>query len=114
MASLAIFVPASKNMKITGKGEVSTTYTSIEASCPPTCKLRENGCYGQQGHVGMVNARLSRGVTAPDSLQAALDEAAAIRAGIAKFRGGKVPQDGKKGGRDLGRCMPRLDGSRRL
>ncbi len=102
--ALAIFVPASKNMKIVAnrsRGQVATTYASIEASCPSSCGLRGNGCYGQQGHVGMVNARLSRGVTAPDSLRAALDESSAIRAGIASFRGGVVPQDGAKGGRDL-------------
>lgn len=51
------FVENSKNEKL-GKN-VAATYASIEATCPSSCKLKNNGCYAQLGFVGIHNARLN-------------------------------------------------------
>lgn len=98
----ALFVAASRNTKIKsarGNGEVSTTYVSIEASCPTTCKLRaDKTCYAENGHVGMQVRRLESQSVGSGPESAATDEASCLDAA---FKGGAIPQDGARGGRDL-------------
>jgi hypothetical protein len=98
----ALFVAKSGNSKIAsarGKGEVSTTYVSIEASCPTTCKLRKDKtCYAENGHVGMQVRRIEGRSQGSGPNDAADDEANVIDA---SFKRGPIPQDGVKGGRDL-------------
>lgn len=77
-------------------GKVSATYASIAQSCPDTCELKNDGCYAQFGHTGMHVRRLDQ--SDKTSVQVAKEEAEAIDAA---FKGGPVPQDGTKGGRDL-------------
>jgi len=53
--------PAQTGLEPTEKHKVSTTYESIEGSCPSTCKLKETReCYGMHGHVGLVTRRLDK------------------------------------------------------
>jgi hypothetical protein len=98
----AIIAVKSGNSKIKsarGKGEVATTYASIKASCPESCELRTSGtCYAQNGMVGFTVRRLDAATDGHAPLETAITEAAAIDAA---FKGGAVPQDGAKGGRDL-------------
>ena len=101
---LAIAVHKSGNEKLAragssakgGIGRVSTTYASIETSCPKTCVLYHTGeCYAQLGQVGMHVSRLDQVGTPEETARAearALDNL---------FKGGPVPQDGARGGRDL-------------
>jgi hypothetical protein len=49
-------VDSSGNQKT---GEVSVTYTS-QASCPGDCPYLDNGCYGEQGRVGITTRPLNR------------------------------------------------------
>jgi hypothetical protein len=101
MAKNAIFVENSANKKITGLGsaKVCATYSSIIATCPKDCDLRKNKeCYGMYGHVGLINNRLDWKMTGSDSVKVAYQEKKAIRSA---FKGGPIPQDGQKGGRDL-------------
>ena len=42
-------VHVSDNRKI---GKISVTYTSSD-SCPPTCKLKNSGCYGESGPIAL-------------------------------------------------------------
>jgi len=102
---LATFVPSSKNSKLTNdpkSAAIATTYVSIKASCPPTCKLRDAGCYGQSGNVSHTTRRLDKAASGHAPLEAAKSEHDAITSAISAFRGGMVPQDGHGGrGRDL-------------
>lgn len=85
--------------KLKPVGAVSTTYASIKASCPESCELRTSGeCYAQNGMVGFVVKRLDKATEGHAPLETAIEEAAAIDGA---FKGGAVPQDGAKGGRDL-------------
>jgi len=85
MSKGAIFVRRSKNNKI---GNVSCTYASIKATCPKTCPLKSNGCYGELSYVGIINKRMNRRARQNSPLDLARSEAKAIDAG---YRGGKVP-----------------------
>lgn len=95
---MAKFVGDSQNVKIAGKYKVAATYAPIKQSCPPTCELRNEGCYAQLSYVGMLNKKQEQLHTGDSPLQVAKDEATAIDAGFPKG----VPQDG---GRDGGRAM---------
>lgn len=92
----ATFVEKSQNTKISAMGNVSATYASIQSTCPTTCQLRDKGCYAQTSYTGMIVRKLDK--AKKTSVQAAIEEAALIDA---SFKGGQVPQDGAKGGRDL-------------
>jgi len=97
--NVAKFVGDSANAKISpAKHKVSATYASIKASCPSTCKLRDNGCYAQSGPIAIYLRKLDNNAPNFTADSTAEQEAAAIRA---SFKGGKIPQDGAKGGRDL-------------
>ena len=94
----AIFVPKSGNTKIQGKGRVAATYASIKASCPSTCSFKGDSCYAQHGKVAMTVRRLDAGAIDKRPETVAREEKNAIDGA---FRGGPVPQDGERGGRDL-------------
>lgn len=97
--SVAIFSEDSKNKKIAGRGRVSATYASIKGSCPNSCAFKGDACYAQSGHVAIHVKRLDEAVTPgmrPEAVARA--ERRAIREA---FKGGRIPQDGEKGGRDL-------------
>lgn len=102
----AFLVPNSKNEKIRSlrnkRHRVATTYAGIRSSCPTTCQRRQDGsCYAQGGHVGSyVLPRLENPTARSAPVKTARQEAAAIYAFIAAH-GGRVPQDGARGGRDL-------------
>jgi hypothetical protein len=50
-------VHVSENAKI---GKISVTYTSND-SCPSTCSLKGNGCYGEMGPISMFWKKVSDG-----------------------------------------------------
>lgn len=96
---VAIFAEKSENVKISGKGRVSATYLSTSVSCPTSCVLRSDGCYAEMGNTGIHVHNLNKAV--PSGMRpeaAARIERDKINA---SFKGGPVPQDGAKGGRDL-------------
>ena len=96
---MAIFVEKSENRKISGKkGRVSATYGSIKNTCPDSCALKENGCYAQYGHTVFSVRRADKATDGMNTEQAARVEATAIDQ---SFKGGRIPQDGATGGRDL-------------
>lgn len=76
---------------------VSSTYVSIDATCPDTCNWKGNGCYAQTGlTVANVVAR-DKGGRRLSALEVTRREAERIDK---LYRRG-VPQDGARGGRDL-------------
>ena len=96
---VANFVADSDNAKIAPKKhKVSTTYVSIKASCPSTCELRDNGCYGQHGPIAIQLKKLDANAQFNTADEAATQEMEVIQA---SFKGKQIPQDGAKGGRDL-------------
>jgi hypothetical protein len=96
---VALFIEKSSNSKIVGKkGKVSATYGSIANTCPKSCPLQDSGCYAQFGHTNIHVKRADKVTAGMTPLQAAKLEANAINA---SFKGGDIPQDGTKGGRDL-------------
>lgn len=76
---------------------VSSTYVSIEATCPSFCPWKGSGCYASEGASHLTMAGLNRAAWNMTALQVTLAEAAAIDAAFPR----RVPQDGQKGGRDL-------------
>jgi len=78
---------------------VCSTYVSIEATCPKTCRFKDTGCYPQVGNAASSVRSLDEdamyeGLTGPDVAKA---EAELINQAWPKG----VPQDGAQGGRDL-------------
>ena len=92
----AFLVEASANAKIAGRSKVAATYASIASTCPTSCPLRGEGCYAQNGHVGMQSRKLDAETVS--TTEAARQEARAI---ACAFSGNAIPQDGARGGRDL-------------
>lgn len=78
----------SSNKKL-GK-KIAATYASVEATCPSTCKLKNNGCYAQLGFVGIYNSRLTKAAKKGryNSLEISKMEAKLIDE---SFKGGAVP-----------------------
>jgi hypothetical protein len=77
---------------------VSITDASIAATCPDTCGFKAGGCYAKAGFTGFTARKLdeaARGLTGDEVIA---EEAHLIDGA---FRGGRIPQDGAKGGRDL-------------
>lgn len=99
MEQVAMFAEKSRNSKIVGRGHVSATYASIKASCPSSCALRDSGCYAQMSYVSFHTRKLDKAV--PKGMRPEAVARAERRAIRAAFRGGPVPQDGAKGGRDM-------------
>lgn len=77
----------------------STTYVSINATCPESCQFKRVGCYVRSGFTGMRSKRLddaaARGFTGDlvNKVEAAHIECS--------YEGGMIPQDGARGGRDM-------------
>jgi hypothetical protein len=76
---------------------VTSTYVSIEATCPDFCPYKGNGCYASEGASHLTMSGLNRAAWNMTALQVTLAEAAAIDAVFPR----RIPQDGAKGGRDL-------------
>lgn len=96
---VAILAESSSNKKIAGKGKVSATYAATNITCPSSCSLRHEGCYAEYGPVGLHVMRLNEQATPgmrPEAV--ARVERDAMKAA---FKGGRIPQDGAAGGRDL-------------
>ena len=77
---------------------VSSTYASIEATCPDSCAFKRAGCFADAGftrHAGMLMDAAARGHAPLDVIR---EEAELIESA---FGGGRIPQDGARGGRDL-------------
>jgi hypothetical protein len=84
---------------------VCSTYVSISATCPSTCKFKDAGCYVQTGNALGPMKRLdaeARGRHV-SRITVARNEAELIDLQWSSdfFRSARVPQDGARGGRDL-------------
>lgn len=75
---------------------VTSTYVSIQSTCPSSCPFKGNGCYAEHGMKAMMK-RLNHAARNMTPLAVTQAEAAAL--GTIWPRG--VPQDGETGGRDL-------------
>ena len=99
MTQLAIVAEDSRNNKIAGSHRVAASYAPTKLTCPKSCPLMDDGCYATMGrtaiHANRLNQAVKKGMR-PE--QGARAEAKAIKA---TFKGGQIPQDGKKGGRDF-------------
>lgn len=82
---------------------VCSTYVSISATCPSSCRFKDNGCYVQTGNALVSMRRLDNAASAtgvhPNRLEAELID----RQWNSEYHTTRrrVPQDGKHGGRDL-------------
>lgn len=67
----ALYVESTGNTKVIGGPNyvarrkqdhrfAAATYASISSSCPDECKLRDNGCYAQQGKTSLTIIRLDK------------------------------------------------------
>lgn len=86
----AILVEKSQNAKLLGSKDVAATYTSIEATCPPTCPYMGNGCYAELGHTGIASHRMDKEAKKLSPLDVARAEAHAI---VTSYRGGRIPDN---------------------
>ena len=84
----AIYVEGSKNSKLSKSEPVDSTYVSIHASCPKSCALMIEGCYGKTSFTGIVNSRLNKEAIKSSALDTARAEAFAIDE---SYKGGEVP-----------------------
>lgn len=93
---MAIFVERSKNSKISGGYVIASSYASIDATCPDSCKLKTEGCYGKLAYTGIVNSRLNKSVKAKGMtpLEVSKKEARLIKE---SFGGREIPQEGPNG-----------------
>lgn len=96
---LEIRVPGKKRPKFVPEGPfIDTTNVSIAATCSDGCPFKGNGCYAQSGFTrfqankrdGQARGHRAREVIAEEGRL--IDES---------HGGGRVPQDGARGGRDL-------------
>lgn len=87
----ATYVRDSANAKLSrwGRG-VDATYSSIRATCPASCVLRDAGCYAQSGNVAHTVRRLDAAASGMTPAQAARYEAATIDESWGR---GRVPVD---------------------
>lgn len=77
---------------------VSSTYASIEATCPNSCAWKRRGCFADAGFTKMAGALMDAAARGRTGLAVVQEEARLVRLA---FRGLRVPQDGARGGRDL-------------
>jgi len=77
---------------------VAVTNASIAATCGTACPFKDAGCYAQAGITRFVARRLDAAAAGLTAGQVIAQEVTLIDR---SFRGGRVPQDGAKGGRDL-------------
>jgi alkylated DNA repair protein (DNA oxidative demethylase) len=76
---------------------VVSTYVSIEATCPDSCRWKNNGCYAQTGFTRSHMSKRELASRRMTSLEVTRAEAERID-GLYSLG---VPQDGARGGRDL-------------
>lgn len=76
----------------------SSTYVSIEATCPDACRFKAEGCYVNAGAARWAMERLDAQARDLTPLEVSLTEADEIDRMYARSY---IPQDGAKGGRDL-------------
>lgn len=74
----------------------SSTYVSIRSTCPNSCSFKDNGCYAQVGSSRRIMQKLDEASEWGGSVME--NESELIHGA---FGGGRVPQDGARGGRDL-------------
>jgi hypothetical protein len=84
----AIYVKNSENSKISGSERVDSTYASIEATCPSSCSLKNDGCYAQLSFVGITSNRLNKEAVDSSALEVARAEAKAIDNA---YKGKRIP-----------------------
>ena len=77
---------------------VCCTYTAIAATCPETCRFRYAGCYAEAGFTKFLARKLDSAAVGLSPEDVILQEVREINDA---FGGGRVPQDGARGGRDL-------------
>lgn len=94
---------------------VSATYVSISATCSNACPFKDKGCYVTAGTTKRLAAQLDAAAHGHTAEEVIAEEANLIDRA---FRGGRVPQDGARGGRDLrlhvGGDVGSAHGARRL
>lgn len=71
---VATAVEVSRNHKL---GLCHATYVT-QASCPPDCKFLGEGCYAENGHVGIITRRLNAAAVGASLIDIAQAEAIAI------------------------------------
>lgn len=84
------------SMVAAGPFYVASTYTSIEATCPDSCQFKRSGCYVREG-APTVMRPLDEAARGYPALQVTEIEAQIL----AEAWPTGVPQDGRRGGRDL-------------
>lgn len=77
----------------------ASTYVSIRSTCPDSCAFKDNGCYAQGGSSRRIMRKLDAAAQDPAIVMAA--EATLMGEAFGGIWGGRVPQDGARGGRDL-------------
>ena len=77
---------------------VSTTDVSIAATCRDACPFKGGGCFAEAGFTRFMARRLDAAAEGLTADQVIAEEAQLIDTA---FKGGRVPQDGARGGRDL-------------
>ncbi|MFP2929488.1 ParB/RepB/Spo0J family partition protein [Pyxidicoccus sp. 3LG] len=80
------------------KPYVASTSVSIQATCPESCAFKGAGCYSQSGFTAILNERMDAAAWGLEAEHVIAEEARQINAA---FKGGLIPQDGARGGRDL-------------
>jgi len=85
----ATYVRDSKNGKLSkfGRG-IDATYSSIKATCPKNCALKNEGCYAQIGNTLFTVKRLDENAGRKSAIAVAREEAALIDNA---WEGGKIP-----------------------
>ena len=76
---------------------VTSTYVSIAATCPDSCRFKGAGCYAQEGSAGGYVAERDQLVRSMSGLEVTRLE---VRLLDRLYKDG-IPQDGGAGGRDL-------------
>ena len=77
---------------------VAATYASIAATCSDACPFKAGGCFVPAGTTKKRAAAWDAAARGLSTEQVIAEE---VRLLDAAFRGGRVPQDGGRGGRDL-------------
>lgn len=82
---------------------VASTTVSVQTTCPNTCPFKSSpgtvaGCYADAGFTRIKIRKLDEAAQGYSSTEVIREE---VRQLDAAFSGGRVPQDGARGGRDL-------------
>lgn len=82
---------------------VASTASSIQATCPEACIFKRrrgvrHGCYSDSGFTRIAGAKMDEAGGYVRADEVAVAEAGAIDRA---FKGGRIPQDSARGGRDL-------------